>query len=244
MAANRQGFQCKQFFVAHDKCGMKVGTDSLILGSWVNCNNAKRILDIGAGSGLLSLMAAQQSPCSQIDAIEIDENAALQAKENVLCSPWSAQIHVHNDSVEHWSPDTPYDVIISNPPYFYTAKKPTTSHAGQSAQRQLARSESGLTLHSFCHAVARLLSNTGRGYFVLPSNRAQELESLLTTLSLCITQQLWVKSFAEDDPYLCIFAVSKNTPSTRLCDQLTIYNHDRTYTSQYKLLCREYYLNF
>lgn len=242
--AKRQGFQCKQFFVAHDKCGMKVGTDSLILGSWANCKNATRILDIGAGSGLLSLMAAQQSPCSHIDAIEIEENAALQARENADQSPWSGQIQVHHSEIACWRPDTPYDVILSNPPYFYSPQKNTASHDGQSYQRQLARSESGLSLDAFCQAVERLLSHHGHGYFVLPSDRVEDLETFLATSSLYITQQLWVKSVAGAQPYLSLFAVSKNRPTTCLHDHLTIYNEDRSYTSQYKSLCCDYYLNF
>ena len=118
-------FQFKQFIIYHDRCAMKVTTDSCLFGSWCadeikNDNNKdeiKKILDIGAGSGLLSLMIAQRNDCF-IDAIEIDEAAAKQAKENVAASPWKDRIEVHQINALHHSYQQLYDVIVSNPPFY------------------------------------------------------------------------------------------------------------------------------
>jgi tRNA1Val (adenine37-N6)-methyltransferase len=92
-------FAFKQFRVQQDRCALKVGTDGVVLGAWANVEEAKRILDIGTGTGLLALMAAQRAPGARIDAVEIDEAAAEQAAENVAASPWADRVRVHRMDV-------------------------------------------------------------------------------------------------------------------------------------------------
>ncbi|WP_346993056.1 methyltransferase [Alteromonas gracilis] len=95
---------------------MKVNTDSLILGSWASTNNAKRILDIGTGSGILALMLAQKSPQeTTVDAIEIDDSAAEQASQNFANAPWSNRMQVVHTDLAHFQPSHLYDLIITNP---------------------------------------------------------------------------------------------------------------------------------
>lgn len=101
----RNGFTFKQFFVAHDRCAMKVGTDGILLGAWAPVADVKRILDIGTGSGLLALMLAQRTDDNvPIDAVELDAGAAMQAQENVAHSPWPHRITVHTDDIQRWAP--------------------------------------------------------------------------------------------------------------------------------------------
>lgn len=123
--ARRRGFACKQFFVAHDRCAMKVGTDGVLLGGWAPCENARHILDIGTGSGLVALMLAQRSqPDTRIDAVDIDADAAAQAAENFLASPWEARMRVFHQDIGEFirtGPEVRYDLIVSNPPYFALA---------------------------------------------------------------------------------------------------------------------------
>lgn len=117
----RNGFTFKQFFVAHDRCAMKVGTDGILLGAWAPVADVKRILDIGTGSGLLALMLAQRTDDNvPIDAVELDDGAAMQAQENVAHSPWPHRITVHTDDIQHWAPrqTVRFDLILSNPPYY------------------------------------------------------------------------------------------------------------------------------
>lgn len=117
----RNGFTFKQFFVAHDRCAMKVGTDGILLGAWAPVADVKRILDIGTGSGLLALMLAQRTDDNvPIDAVELDSGAAMQAQENVAHSPWPHRITVHTDDIQRWAPrqTVRFDLIISNPPYY------------------------------------------------------------------------------------------------------------------------------
>jgi tRNA1Val (adenine37-N6)-methyltransferase len=118
---NKNGFTFKQFFVAHDRCAMKVGTDAILLGAWAPVAGVKRILDIGSGSGLIALMLAQRTPSPvNIDAVELEPQAALQAQENVQQSPWPERIQIHQQDIADWAEqcDKRYSLIVSNPPYF------------------------------------------------------------------------------------------------------------------------------
>ena len=117
-------FNFKQFTVNQDRCAMKVTTDSCLFGTWVakemqaaTTHNVKTMLDIGAGSGLLSLMVAQKNAVL-IEAVEIDADAAQQARENVAASPWKDKINVVNRDVLQWKPSHSYDFIFSNPPFY------------------------------------------------------------------------------------------------------------------------------
>src|SRR5436190_6902240 len=118
-------FRFKQFTIHQDKCAMKVGTDSVLLGSWVDTAQATDILDIGTGSGIIALMLAQKS-FAQIDAIDVDGNACEQAEENFKSSPWMDRLHVIHQSFQDYATGTEkkYDLIVSNPPYFQDAFKP------------------------------------------------------------------------------------------------------------------------
>ena len=112
-------FRCKQFTVRQEKCAMKVNTDSLILGSWVSTDRSSSFLDIGTGSGILALMLAQKSaPTATVEAVEIDENALQQAKQNVATSQWPNKITILQTDVASYTPLRCFDVIVSNPPYF------------------------------------------------------------------------------------------------------------------------------
>src|SRR5690606_2729520 len=120
------GFQCKKFFVAHDRCAMKVGTDGLLLGAFAPLPPAgSAILDIGAGSGLISLMLAQRTAgANPIDAIELDAAAAEQAALNVADSPWPEAIRLVKGDILTYRTDKRYRLIVSNPPFFQHAVPP------------------------------------------------------------------------------------------------------------------------
>src|ERR1017187_8250144 len=110
-------FAFKQFTIKQDKCAMKVGTDAVLLGAWVNSVNSKNILDIGTGTGVIAIMLAQKSDAN-IDAIDIDEKAVQQALQNVNSCPWKERINVHHTAFQNFSANQQkkYDLIVSNPP--------------------------------------------------------------------------------------------------------------------------------
>ena len=113
-----KGFTFKQFHIDHSRCAMKVGTDGTLLGAWATLPTDGSILDIGTGTGLIAIMAAQRSFGSKITAIDIDEDCVLQARENVAASPWPDHIEVIHSALQDFSPTQKFDCIISNPPYF------------------------------------------------------------------------------------------------------------------------------
>ena len=109
-------FRFKRFTIRQDRCALKVGTDGVLFGAWANYEGARRILDIGTGTGVLALIAAQRNNEASIDAVEIDDASAEQAAENVAASPWSDRVRVHRMDVRRMKAGEPYDLIICNPP--------------------------------------------------------------------------------------------------------------------------------
>lgn len=151
----RDGFTFKQFFVAHDRCAMKVGTDGILLGAWAPVAGVKRILDIGTGSGLVALMLAQRTEEHvTIDAVELDAQAAEQASENAAESPWADRIRVQCADVLVWAPEQTarYDLIVSNPPYYAPGVECGTP------EREQARYTSSLDHIALLTSAAELIS--------------------------------------------------------------------------------------
>lgn len=118
MASNY--FRFKQFTVIQNKAAMKVGTDGVLLGSWVDVESVERVLDIGTGSGLIALMIAQRNSTCIVDAIDIDGGACIQANENFKMSMWGRRLNVFNLDLQHFSSTQTgkYDLIVCNPPFF------------------------------------------------------------------------------------------------------------------------------
>ncbi|WP_300703222.1 methyltransferase [Bacteroides sp.] len=155
-------FTFKQFTVNHDKCAMKVGTDGVLLGAWASVANAKHILDVGTGTGLIALQIAQRNQKAAITAIEIDPSAAAQAKENVQCSPWADRIDVICSDFRSFQSKIKFDLIVSNPPYFIDALNCPNE------QRNIARHTGGLNYDLLFHHAAHLLEEEGGVSVIIP----------------------------------------------------------------------------
>ncbi len=112
MSAKNNGFTFKQFHIDHDRCAMKVGTDGILLGAWVEVQHAKHVLDLGTGTGLIALMLAQRSSvASHIWAIELDHAAFLQAQANIKQSKWSAKVSLFAEDVADFCLNTKKNLI-------------------------------------------------------------------------------------------------------------------------------------
>lgn len=159
----KSSFKFKQFTIYHDKCAMKVGTDGVLLGAWAPVENAKRILDVGTGTGLIALQLAQRNPQAEIVAIEIDPIAAEQAAENVSRSLWADRINVECRDFRDYSPENKFDLIVSNPPYFINALKCPDE------QRCTARHTGSLNYTLLFQRSAHLLWEQGGISIIIPS---------------------------------------------------------------------------
>ncbi|MBR5132832.1 MAG: methyltransferase [Alistipes sp.] len=178
-------FQFKQFAVADELCAMKVGTDGVLLGAWADVEGDSRILDIGTGSGLIALMLAQRNAKAEIVALDIDEDATIQAQHNFSLSPWNSRLSVVHSNITDYMSDRKFTHIVSNPPYF------VDSLHSPNAARTAARHTSSLPFVDIVAAAERLLEPEGRLSVILPTDvasmfRREAFERLWLTRQLDI----------------------------------------------------------
>ncbi|WP_243077379.1 tRNA1(Val) (adenine(37)-N6)-methyltransferase [Pantoea sp. MQR6] len=234
----KNGFTFKQFFVAHDRCAMKVGTDGILLGAWSPIANVKRILDIGSGSGLIALMLAQRTPeAVHIDAVELDSQAAQQARENIQQSPWSTRIHVHPQDIASWAENSEqrYSLIVSNPPYF------APGIACSSPERDSARSTATLDHQTLLRSAALLIEEDGFFCVVLPETVGQDFSALALADGWHLRFRLDVAEYAERPPHRVLLAFSPS-PGETLLERLAIRAKDTHYSEDWCGLTRDFYL--
>jgi tRNA1Val (adenine37-N6)-methyltransferase len=238
-------FTFKQFTVKQDQCAMKVSTDACVFGAWAvqrmleqNVSSA-RILDIGTGTGLLSLMVAQQLKSGLITAIEIEEAAAKQARENFNNSPWGERISLIQGDIKQQEDKDSFDVIISNPPFF-EGDLPANSTA-----KNQAFHDKSLTLAELLNASFKKLKATGCLYFILPAHRKNDLEFSCDLIGYTITACCSVKpSQNKSISRILIECKKKNEPNTTIIKNtsLVIQGESMGYSTDVHLLLKDYYL--
>ena len=229
-------FQFKQFTIHQDQCAMKVSTDACIQGAWVQIpSTSKRVLDLGCGTGLLTLMLAQRYPNCTIDAIEIDEMASVQAKQNFDLSPYAKQINlIHADALSY-NFETTYDFIICNPPFF------SNSLQGPDTARNRARHQQELTLEKLVSLFQQLTNTAAEIGVLLPFDEFLKFEQLLLTQRWFVNRKLSIQPNSSKANRIVAICSSINTNCKQ--EELIIYNEERTYTSAFIQLLSPYYLN-
>jgi tRNA1Val (adenine37-N6)-methyltransferase len=230
-------FQFKQFTIHQDQCAMKVSTDACIQGAWVQIpSTSKRVLDLGCGTGLLTLMLAQRYPNCTIDAIEIDEMASVQAKQNFDLSPYAKQINlIHADALS-CNFETTYDFIICNPPFF------SNSLQGPDTARNRARHQQELTLEKLVSLFQQLTNTAAEIGVLLPFDEFLKFEQLLLTQGWFVNRKLSIQPNSSKAPNR-IVAICSSVNTNCKQEELIIYNKERTYTSAFIQLLSPYYLN-
>lgn len=231
-------FNFKQFHVNQERCAMKIGTDGVLLGAWTPLiNNPNTILDIGAGTGILSLMLAQRSNATQIDAIEIDEDAYEQCVENFEASPWGDQLFCFHAGLDEFvdEPEDEYDLIISNPPFYAEDFKTDDSH------RDLARFQDALPFEELIEAAALLLSDNGIFSVIIPFKEEAKFVSMCKELDLFPLKITRVKGTPTSEIKRSLLAFSR-IDQTLLIDELTIEISRHHYTPEYIELTKDFYL--
>ncbi|MFA6057380.1 MAG: methyltransferase [Taibaiella sp.] len=243
-------FQFKQFKIEQDCCAMKVSTDACIQGAWASkwlqLNRPAaglKILDIGTGTGLLSLMLAQLNPESSIDAVELNNDAFLQAKQNFSSSPWANKLTAHYYSLkdylvesEHDQENKLYDFIICNPPFFHNHLQ------AQQKARNDARHSISLSKEELAHAVSLLLDEQGFFCIMYPQTEWNEWLRVGKGQDLYAQLTVEVKPKASMVPNRIIGLFSKKNNQHSKTETLVIYEEDKNYTEQFKALLQPYYL--
>lgn len=232
-------FRFKQFTVQQGRAAMKVTTDACLFGAWAAKDilvhaGGNDILDIGTGTGLLSLMIAQQVN-AQIDAIDIDKAAAEQAKENTNNSPWKERIHILQGDVRVFEFDKQYDIIISNPPFY---QNELTS---ANTQKNTAHHDAGLLISELLEIISRQLKENGRFYILLPFKRYEEIKAAIHKHGMKLGLVCLVKQSREHSFFRALIAGGRKEETT-VTEELAIKENTGEYTMEFSRLLKEYYL--
>lgn len=229
-------FQFKQFTIYQGRCAMKVGTDGVLLGSWADLTESKHILDIGTGTGLIALMAAQRNSQAQIDAIEIDEDACKQALENVQASPWQNRINIFHGRIQDFQPEHSYDSILCNPPFFGHST-PTPLHS-----RTIARHCETLTHEELLQHAKRLLTPTGKLCVILPVQETTHFIKLSQEKEWFINKLINIFPTPQKQRKRCMLELScqKGEYSE---EDLIIENKRHIYHESFQKLVKDFYLH-
>ncbi|WP_459212571.1 tRNA1(Val) (adenine(37)-N6)-methyltransferase [Aquimarina rhabdastrellae] len=234
-------FKFKQFEVAQDRCAMKIGTDSVLLGSWITIpEQTFSILDVGAGTGVIALMMAQRSAAEVIDALEIDTDAYEQAVENFEASPWGDRLFCYHASFQEFFQeiDDQYDLIISNPPFFQPAQ---VSEEQMPESRQKARFSDALPFEHLMYGVGQLLSEEGKFAVIIPKTEEEHLIAIGKQVGLYPNRITRVKGTPQTEEKRSLIEFSFN--ETEIKKEVLIIEIDRhQYTPEYTALTQDFYL--
>ena len=244
IAMSNSFFRFKQFIIHQDKCAMKVTTDACLFGAWVadkiNDLESKALngLDIGCGTGLLSLMLAQKCDMD-IDAVEIDEETSLQAIENEEACSFKNAINIINTDVRSYHAEKKYDIIISNPPFYENELK------SDSSKKNTAHHSDNLTLDEVLWTIKKNLSKDGLFFLLLPFKRESEIRGLVRESGMKITQITVVRQSVNHD-YFRVMLMGKNNSEDSaeiIFDEISICDERQQYTEEFVHLLEDYYLH-
>lgn len=232
-------FSFKQFSVDQDKCAMKVCTDACLFGASAALDlspDIHSILDIGSGTGLLSLMLAQKST-ALIESVEIDEDAAAQSFENFKASPWHDRLKVNRTGISQFEPGKYFDFIISNPPFFEGDLKAS----GEAANR--ARHDTSLTLKELLSQINRLLNKEyGTAAVLMPAHREASCCQIASEENLFVEKIIRVRQTPSHEPFRSMIWLGRKKTDDIKKNEITIKDPDGQYTPEFSGLLQDYYL--
>ncbi len=242
MVRNKQSkevFRFKQFEVKHIKSTLKVGTDAVLLGISATANSPKRILDVGTGTGVIALLLAQRYSKAQILGIDLDFPSIQEANFNFSHSPWFNRLEARQLDFNHYAKNNSniFDLIVSNPPFFENDLR------SSNPQLDKAKHAKTLTYDSLVQNVVGQLTEAGIFSLIIPFDKAKYLIELAFTHGLFCIRRLDIFPKESKLANRCILEFQK-TESICQKESLVIYNEDNSYTEQYRLFGKDYYLNF
>jgi len=226
-------FKFKEFSIIQEKSAMKVGTDAVLLGCWVNCEKANNILDIGCGTALITLMLAQRNLNSHVIGIEIDERASNEAQLNVSNSDWDERIEIKHTSLQKFNPQMKFDLIVCNPPFFPQNKSQQS--------RDIARHANRLSFEQLLDNAADLLEDKGIFSVIIPKNSEEYFCKIASFHKLYRNRVCYIKGNEKSDVKRIMIEFSF-IKSVVLSEYLTIEISRHNYTDKYIQLCKDFYL--
>lgn len=230
-------FHFKQFSVQNEKSAMKVNTDSVLLGSWTQIpKNAKTGLDIGSGTGILSLMLAQKNDKIQITGVEIESNAFEESKLNFLNSTWNKRLKAVNLPIQNFTPGIKFDCIITNPPYFENDLK------NEDVNKKTARHTDTLSFQDLINYVKTHLSSYGNFSLILPVNESKKFIEIAKQNSFYLTKIAFVKPNerkAVNRVMMCFSISYSSLKEETFC----VYQSQGVYSERHHELTKEFYLD-
>lgn len=234
MSRSNAYFQFKQFRVDQSLAAMKVCTEACVFGAMVEAAAPLRILDIGTGTGLLSLMAAQKFSCP-IDAVEMEEGAYRQALANFQISPWSDRLAVFHTSIQEFTPSHQYDLILCNPPFF-------SDHLqSPSKARNMAKHNSTLSHSDLAEALQKLLKDSGQAYVLFPPLEANSFDTVAADKKLYAQKRTQLLHHVEEAAlrYITVYGTE---PKEHSLETFVIKDESGAYTNDFIEKLKPYYL--
>lgn len=230
-------FKFKQFEVDQAGCAMRINTDGVLLALLAENSGAKRILDIGTGTGVIALMLAQRYPEAEITAVEIDKQASLTAGNNFVNSVFCDRLTIHNTAIEHFSSSLKFDLIVSNPPFFVNDLKSAEEKKG------IARHTNAVFFDDLLAKVVSLLSVQGRFWFVLPVKQAELLVEKAKNYELNAVKQVFLHSDARKPEFRRVVCLGRSE-EIFAAERFNIYESEKVYTQSYRALLKDFFLAY
>lgn len=229
-------FNFKQFTVNQDKSAMKVGTDAVLLGAWCDVKDKRTALDIGTGTGILSLMMAQRNASMQITAIDIDDQSIIQAHENVSQSSFRSRINIERLDFNDATFNHKFDLIISNPPY----------HEEEvfcpNEERNNARHTSSLSFETLISRASQLLNDNGTFSVIIPTTATEKFYFFILQNNMCLRRRTDIFTTPKKQPKRTLLEFS-HISSPPIITSLYIRDDSNNYSPEYIQLTKDFYLD-
>ncbi|MFL2579264.1 MAG: tRNA1(Val) (adenine(37)-N6)-methyltransferase [Parvicellaceae bacterium] len=232
-------FNFKKFSIHQNNAAMKIGTDGILIASWVNVSKKFRALDIGSGTGIITIMLCQRNLNLELDSLELSANAIMDAKINIENCNWSDRIKLFHQDLKDFHPDSNYDLIVSNPPYFKKSLQPSNS------ERSKARHQNDLKLEDILKFSNQNLTKDGSLNIILPFEQKKEAIEFAKKHGLNAIRECAVYPKPNKAPHRILIEFSRSENKQLIKESLVIEEAGRhNYSEDYKKLTREFYTIF
>lgn len=232
-------FRFKQFEVSQDVSVMKVNSDGVLLGAWADTSKATNILDIGTGTGVIALMAAQKSQQANVVGVEIDESSCKQAQANFSNSPWSSNLKLVSSTIQKFGKESSekFDHILSNPPFF------SGGTLSENQPKNIVRHTIKLAHGDLLLAIRRLLAEDGKVSIILPIIEGLRFMEIVKRYRFHVSRKTIMRPRVEKPAERLLFEFSKVESGECIENEIVMYQGStKEYTNQYKELTKDFYL--